>query len=72
MKDPIELGDIYYLEVSPSEPEHVYSIGTVKSKTLSNILLYLAVGMFGIAGVIMIVSGVKGLKKKNTDANMYE
>ena len=72
MKDPIELGDIYYLEVSPSKPEHVYSIGTVKSKTLNNVLKYLAVGIFGIAGAIMIGSGVMGLKKKNTYTNIYE
>ena len=72
MKDPIELGDIYYVEVSPSKPEHVYSIGTVKSKALSNILMWLAVGVFGIAGVIMIVSGIMGLKKKNTDTYISE
>ena len=60
---PIDVSDVLYVEVSPQDPTHVYSVST--SSSSSNILLYIILGISVVAGIALCVKGVLTLKKLN-------
>ena len=61
--EALDVEDVFYVEVSPQEPAHVYSVST--SSTSSNILLYAVLGISVVAGIALCIKGVLTLKKLN-------
>lgn len=65
---PIKIGAVYYLQVSPSNPSHVYMLST--SPNSSNVMVYVIAGVFGIVGAIAFVAGIRELKKLKNNNNI--
>lgn len=66
--DPLREGKHYYVKVSPSNPNKVYSISNSKS----NWGIYLGAGVFGLVGTIFVIVGlcsVRSASKKTTVNN---
>ena len=67
--EPLREGDRYYVKVSPSDPDKIYSV----SNTKSNWGIYLGAGIFGFVGVIFVIVGLciarSGRKKESSINN---
>lgn len=68
-KSPIRVGATFYLEISPSDPNHIYSVNSTSNKFTNNIVKYIAVIILGGVGIAFTISGVKGIKKLRANEN---
>lgn len=71
---PSKVGDTYYVEVSPAEPEKVYTVSASSSTFARSTLKYILLVVFGIFGVVFASAGIKALNKKQTvdnDPNLW-
>ena len=65
---PVAFGEVYYVKVSPSNPNRVYEVST--SKSSSDIFLYLVIGILAIAGIASLAMGISKLKKLKKEASI--
>ena len=71
---PIKVGETFYVEVSPSNPDKVYSVSGTKNSFFNKTMKYIFPGLIGLVSIILLVSGLKAVKKEDradNNANLW-
>ena len=62
----IKVGNTFYVEVSPSNPNKVYSVSATKNSFMNTTMKYIFPGLIGLVSIILLVSGLKAVKKEDS------